>query len=52
MPDLSHFDDYGNAVMVDIGAKPATSRLAVAVAMVHMQQPTLQLIADNQVQKG
>ena len=52
MPDLSHFDDHGNAVMVDISPKPATSRLAVAVAMVYVQQPTLQMIADNQVKKG
>lgn len=38
--------------MVDIGAKPATERVAVAVARVRMQPATLQKIRAGKVEKG
>lgn len=38
--------------MVDVSAKPPTSREAVARGMVHMQPATLALIQSNRVAKG
>jgi cyclic pyranopterin phosphate synthase len=38
--------------MVDIGAKPATERVAVAVARVRMQHATLARIRSGKVEKG
>ena len=50
--ELSHFDGAGNAVMVDVTAKPATERIAVASARVLMRAETLALIRDGGVRKG
>jgi cyclic pyranopterin phosphate synthase len=49
---LSHFDDGGNARMVDVGAKAETERVAVARASVTMQPDTLSLIRDGKAAKG
>lgn len=38
--------------MVDVSAKPATARAAVARGEVHMQPATLELIQANRVAKG
>jgi cyclic pyranopterin phosphate synthase len=49
---LTHFDDSGNAHMVDVGAKGETERVAVAHARVTMQAATLKLIAAKKAAKG
>jgi cyclic pyranopterin phosphate synthase len=49
---LSHFDERGNARMVDVGAKAETERVAVARASVTMQPATLALIRDGKAAKG
>ncbi|MBM3647567.1 MAG: cyclic pyranopterin monophosphate synthase MoaC [Alphaproteobacteria bacterium] len=49
---LTHFDDGGNARMVDVGAKGETERVAVARASVIMQAATLKLIAAKTAAKG
>ena len=49
---LSHFDERGNAHMVDVGAKDVTERVAVAKASVIMQAATLKLIQDKKAAKG
>jgi len=49
---LSHFDETGNARMVDVGAKDVTERVAVARARVTMQAATLKLIATRKAAKG
>jgi cyclic pyranopterin monophosphate synthase len=49
---LTHFDDSGNAHMVDVGAKGETERIAVAHARVTMQAATLKLIAAKKAAKG
>lgn len=49
---LTHTDRAGRARMVDVSAKPATSRVAVARAEVRMQPATLALIQANRVAKG
>ena len=49
---LTHFDADGNAHMVDISAKAATDRVAVAIGTVTMQPETLQLIMEGEISKG
>jgi cyclic pyranopterin monophosphate synthase len=49
---LTHFDEAGNARMVDVGAKDVTERVAVARASVTMQAATLKLIRDKKAAKG
>lgn len=49
---LTHFDAAGNAVMVDVSAKNATARVAVAKGTVRMQPDTLKLIKNRRVKKG
>jgi cyclic pyranopterin phosphate synthase len=52
MSDLTHFDERGNARMVDVGDKDVTERVATAKASVVMQPATLALIRDNKAAKG
>jgi cyclic pyranopterin phosphate synthase len=50
--DLTHFDESGNAHMVDVGGKEITERIAVAKASIFMQPATLKLIRDGKAAKG
>lgn len=52
MADLTHFDGSGNAVMVDVGAKAETERVAVAAGSVLMAPATMALIQSRCVKKG
>jgi len=52
MSELTHFDEGGNARMVDVGAKPPTRRRAVAEGRIRMQPPTLELIREGRHRKG
>ncbi|BCR06668.1 cyclic pyranopterin monophosphate synthase MoaC [Desulfuromonas versatilis] len=49
---LTHFDDEGKAIMVDVGEKTPTRRVAVARGEVRMAEATLQRILDRSVEKG
>jgi cyclic pyranopterin monophosphate synthase len=49
---LTHLDSAGNARMVDVGAKPATARVAVASGRIRMSHEALSAIADGAVPKG
>jgi cyclic pyranopterin phosphate synthase len=49
---LTHFDAQGQAHMVDVGAKPATHRVAVAAGRIEMQVSTLALIEGGTAKKG
>ncbi len=49
---LTHFDAEGRAVMVDVGGKQVTERLAVARGEVRMRAQTLERIIDRRVEKG
>ncbi|MEO0387740.1 MAG: cyclic pyranopterin monophosphate synthase MoaC, partial [Pseudomonadota bacterium] len=49
---LTHFDADGAAHMVDVSAKPATLRRAVAAAHVAMQPETLALLRAGGAAKG
>ncbi len=50
--DFSHIDAHGQVRMVDISAKAATARKAVAQAGITMQAATLQAILDQRLKKG
>ena len=52
MSGFTHFDATGNAVMVDVSAKPVTDRSATAKARVVMQPETLAMIAAGRAKKG
>jgi cyclic pyranopterin phosphate synthase len=52
MSKLSHFDDKGGAIMVDVSAKEETERVATAAGSVIMQPATLQLIQSGGMKKG
>lgn len=49
---LSHLDARGEARMVDVGAKPVTSREAAARAEVRMAAGTVKLLAAGGLPKG
>ena len=49
---LTHFDDKGNAHMVDVSAKATTAREAVAKGSVFIEASTLKLIKARKVKKG
>jgi cyclic pyranopterin phosphate synthase len=51
-PALTHVDANGEARMVDVSAKPATERLAVAAGHVIMSKATLDLILSGNAKKG
>jgi cyclic pyranopterin phosphate synthase len=52
MSEFTHFDQSGQARMVDVGEKPVTERKAVARGRIRMQQETLQLIIGGDAKKG
>jgi cyclic pyranopterin phosphate synthase len=49
---LTHFDAQGQAHMVDVGAKAATHRIAVATGRIEMQPETLALVESGTAKKG
>ncbi len=49
---LTHFDAHGQAHMVDVAAKPATHRTAVAEGRILMQAATLSLMVQGDARKG
>ena len=52
MSGLTHFDEQGQAHMVDVSAKPVTDRMAVAEGAVVMTPETLALITEGRAKKG
>jgi len=52
MNTLTHFDDAGQAHMVDVGDKPETARLARAGGCIRMQPATLRMILEGDAKKG
>jgi cyclic pyranopterin phosphate synthase len=49
---LTHFDQEGQAHMVDVGAKSETRRIAKAFGSIRMQAATLELITSGTAKKG
>lgn len=52
MSGLTHLDESGAARMVDVGAKPATRRVAVAEGRIRMGAEALEAIRAGTVGKG
>ena len=52
MSKLTHLDKYGNAMMVDVGEKTSTQRVAIAKGEITMAFDTLKLIAEGGHKKG
>ncbi len=50
--DLTHFDERGNARMVDVGHKPETERVAIATGRIQMAPETAEVIREGRAQKG
>jgi cyclic pyranopterin monophosphate synthase len=52
MTQLNHFNERGDAHMVDVGDKAETHRVAVASGHIQMQPATLQLVSASNAKKG
>ena len=52
MSPLTHFDQHGQAHMVDVADKPATHRIAIARGQIEMLPATLALIESGTAKKG
>ncbi len=52
MAEFTHFDEKGQALMVDVGEKDVTVRVAVARGEIRMNPDTLKLILEGRAKKG
>ena len=52
LPSFTHFDEHGQAHMVDVGAKEETHRVAVASGEIRMLPATLQMVVAGTAKKG
>jgi cyclic pyranopterin phosphate synthase len=52
MNPLTHFNQAGDAHMVDVGEKANTDRVAIAEGLITMQPQTLNLIIEGRHKKG
>ncbi len=52
MKSLSHFDEQGKIVMVDVSEKQLTARRAVASARVLLSRETIRVLQSNKNPKG
>lgn len=52
MTKLTHFDDAGQAHMVDIGEKQSTKRQAIATGTINMSPEAFSLLGHNASKKG
>ncbi|OPZ60298.1 MAG: Cyclic pyranopterin monophosphate synthase accessory protein [Deltaproteobacteria bacterium ADurb.Bin510] len=50
--DFTHFDEAGNAVMVDVSDKAVTARVAVATGSIRVSSAVMQAITAGTAQKG
>jgi len=49
---FTHFDDHGNAIMVDVSRKAATARSATAAGKIQMSSECFNTVAYGKVKKG
>ena len=49
---FTHFDEQGNAWMVDVGAKADTVREAAARGSIHMSRECLEMVTAGKIKKG
>lgn len=49
---FTHFDEHGNAIMVDVSEKEVTSRTAVASGKICVNEDVMDAILNQKVKKG
>lgn len=52
MAELTHFDENGQAWMVDVGGKGETDRTAVARGVIRVSREVFETVRDNRAKKG
>ena len=52
MAGFTHFDEHGNAVMVDVSSKPVTARQAIAEGRIKMSAECYRAVREGQMKKG
>lgn len=52
MKKLTHTDQDGKAIMIDIGDKEIQKRVAKAAGKINIQKTTVKAISDNLIKKG
>ena len=52
MEEFTHFDETGNAIMVDVSDKMETVREAIARGEIHMNQKCFELVKKGGMKKG
>ena len=52
MSELTHFDKGGNALMVDVSAKPVTTRTAIATGKIFVCKEIFDRIQRHEIAKG
>lgn len=51
-PRMNHFDENGNAIMVDVSGKQPTDRMAVAKGKIFVNAAVMDAIVHHTVEKG
>ena len=49
---FNHFDENGNAVMVDVSGKNVTYRTAIATGEIHVGEAIMEAVKEGSVKKG
>ena len=52
MSGFTHFNEDGNAVMVDVGEKAETKREALASGVIRMSEECFQKVKEGRMKKG
>ena len=50
--ELTHFDENGNATMVDVGNKENTNRIAIAEGKIFVPKEVYDAIKNKNIKKG
>lgn len=50
--EMNHFDEAGNAVMVDVSGKEVTARTASAIGSIRVNQEIMDAVLQKKVKKG
>ncbi|MCL2856747.1 MAG: cyclic pyranopterin monophosphate synthase MoaC [Oscillospiraceae bacterium] len=52
MAEFTHFDEHGNAAMVDVSGKQPTARQAIAEGRIKMSAECYQMVRQGRAEKG
>lgn len=52
MKKLTHIDDNNRPIMVDVGTKLDSHRIARAEGFIYLKKATLKLVCENKIKKG